>query len=200
MKKEELLEIGLTEEQANKVFAINGADVERANTRTTQAKADLADAQAQLAQRDKDLEELKKSSGDTAAVQKQLDELQKKYDTETEQYKAQLAEREYSDAMTAAITGKGLKFSSKSAEKAFRNELAAKKLAVKDGSLEGFDEFLKAQQEADPGAFAPDKPPAAIVGVIGSGGAPAQQLSAGAKAAIKFGERFAPAQDNKNKE
>ena len=30
MKTEELLEIGLTEEQANKVFAMNGKDVENA--------------------------------------------------------------------------------------------------------------------------------------------------------------------------
>ena len=29
MKKEELLEIGLTDEQADKVFALNGKDVEK---------------------------------------------------------------------------------------------------------------------------------------------------------------------------
>lgn len=59
MKTEELLEIGLTEEQANKVLAINGKDIERYKKAAETVKADLTTAQEQLAQRDKDIEELK---------------------------------------------------------------------------------------------------------------------------------------------
>lgn len=53
MKTEELLEIGLTEEQANRVLAINGKDIERYKKAAETAKTDLTAAQEQLAKRDK---------------------------------------------------------------------------------------------------------------------------------------------------
>jgi hypothetical protein len=40
MKKEELLNIGLTEEQADKVFAMNGKDIEKHKKAAEDAKAD----------------------------------------------------------------------------------------------------------------------------------------------------------------
>lgn len=40
MKTEELLEIGLTEEQANKVLVINGKDIERYKKAAETAKTD----------------------------------------------------------------------------------------------------------------------------------------------------------------
>ena len=45
MKTEELLEIGLTEEQATKVLAINGKDIERYKKAVDTAKADLEASQ-----------------------------------------------------------------------------------------------------------------------------------------------------------
>lgn len=170
MKKEELLEIGLTEEQAEKVFSMNGKDVEREKAKAAQIKADLAEAQTQLADRDKDLEQLRAASGDVEATKKQLDELQAKYTAETEQYKAQLADRDYTDAITRAIASRGLKFSSKSAERAFTAALRDEKLELKDGELSGLDDFIKAQREADPDAFTPDKPAPRFLGGSGGGG------------------------------
>ena len=55
------MEIGLTEEQANKVFALNGQDVEREKAKTTAARADLADAQGKLTAVQTELEGLKKA-------------------------------------------------------------------------------------------------------------------------------------------
>ena len=93
--------------------------------------------------------------------------------------------------MSSAISGAGLKFSSKAAEKAFRNELKEKGLTVKDGALEGFEAFVEDQKKADPEAFAPEKPAAQIVGKTGAGGDPGA-LSAGARAAQKFNAQYAP--------
>lgn len=187
MKKEELLEIGLTEEQANKVFAMNGQDVEREKAKTTAAKADLADAQGKLSAAQTELEGLKKSNGDIAAAQQQLTDLQAKYDNDTGDLRRQLADRDYSDAIARAISGKGLKFSSKSAERAFTDALKEKKLELKDGELTGLDDFIKAQKEADPDAFAPDKAPPRIVGPMGGGGngAPPQPASRAAQLAAE---------------
>lgn len=183
MKKEELLEIGLTEEQANKVFAMNGQDVEREKAKTTAAKADLADVRGELSTAKTELETLKASSGDASAIQQQLTELQAKYDKDTGDLKGQLADRDYADAISRAISGKGLKFSSKSAERAFTAALKEQKLELKDGELTGLDDFIKAQKEADPEAFAPDKAPPRFVTGSGSGGGHGEPPTAPSRAA-----------------
>ena len=174
MKKEELLEIGLTEEQANKVFAMNGQDVEREKAKTTAAKADLADVRGELSTAKTELETLKASSGDASAIQQQLTELQAKYDKDTGDLKGQLADRDYADAISRAISGKGLKFSSKSAERAFTAALKEQKLELKDGELTGLD---------DPEAFAPDKAPPRFVTGSGSGGGHGEPPTAPSRAA-----------------
>ena len=154
MKKEELLSIGLTEEQADKVFVMNGKDIEKHKKAAEDAKADKEALEQQVADRDKDIEELKKNSGDAAKIQEKLDELQGKYDKETEAYKAQLAQRDYLSAVDKAIADSGVKFSSKSAEKAFRAGIGDSKLELKDGALEGFNEYLEKAKSDDPSAFA----------------------------------------------
>lgn len=153
MKKEELLNIGLTEEQADKVFAMNGKDIEKHKKAAEDAKADKEALEQQVADRDKDIAELKKTSGDAAKIQEKLDELQGKYDKETESYKAQLAQRDYQTAIDKAIADSGVKFSSKSAEKAFRAGIGDSKLEMKDGALDGFDKYLENAKSEDPSAF-----------------------------------------------
>lgn len=102
---------------------------------------------------------------------------------ETEQYKAQLADRDYSDAIAAAITGKGLRFSSKSAQRAFTAALKEQKLELKDGQLTGLDEFIQAQKQADPEAFAPDKAPPRFATGSGHGGGHGEPPKAPSRAA-----------------
>lgn len=170
MKTEELLEIGLTEEQATKVLAINGKDIERYKKAADTAKADLEASQEQLSQRDADIEKLKKSAGDVDGIKQQLADLQTKYTTETEQYQKQIADRDYADAINHAIADKGVKFSSKAAEKAFVADLTANRLTLKNGALEGFEDYLKAQQDSDPAAFQGDKPARSFAKPVGPGG------------------------------
>ncbi|MDY5346816.1 MAG: phage scaffolding protein [Eubacteriales bacterium] len=153
MKKEELLSIGLTEEQAEKIFAMNGKDIAKHQKAAEDAKADKEAVEKQLADRDKDIEALKKNTGDAAKIQAQLDELKGKYDKETEAYKAQLAARDYQSAVDNAIAGSGVKFSSKSAEKAFRAGIGDSKLELKDGTLTGFKDYLDKAKTEDPSAF-----------------------------------------------
>ena len=145
MKKEELLEIGLTDEQADKVFALNGKDVEKYKSQAAEAKKDVTDLRDQLTQRDKDIEDLKKNAGDADDLKTKLDTLQKKYDTDTAEFQSKLDARDYADAVRAGITAKGIKFTSKAAEKAFIADLTANKLEMKDGTLTGFDDYCKKQ-------------------------------------------------------
>ena len=170
MTREFLKNLGLEDAAIDNILNENMADIGKEKARTTKAKADLADAQGKLTAAQSELETLKKSSGDAAAVQKQLTELKAKYEKDTGDLRTQLADRDYSDAIARAITGKGLKFSSKSAERAFTAALKEQKLELKDGELSGLDDFIKAQREADPEAFAPDKAPPRFVTGSGSGG------------------------------
>lgn len=168
MKREFLESLGLEKESVDKIMAENGADLEREKAKTTQAKADLADAQAKLAEREKYLEGLQKTAGDAEANKKKLEELQAKYEADTNQYKSQLAARDYEDAINRAISDKMLKFSSKAAERDFIASVKEKQLELKDGILNGLDEFIQAQKEADPGAFASSKPLPRFVGPSGN--------------------------------
>lgn len=187
MTREFLKNLGLEDAAIDSILNENMQDIGKEKTKTTAAKADLADAQGKLSATQTELEGLKKANGDIAAVQQQLTDLQAKYDKDTGDLKGQLADRDYSDAVTRAIAGKGLKFSSKSAERAFTAALKEKKLELKDGELTGLDDFIKAQKEADPEAFAPDKAPPRIVGPMGGGGngAPPQPVSRAAQLAAE---------------
>lgn len=190
MKRDFLESLGLDKEVVDKILAENGSDIEREKAKTTQAKADLADAKAQLESRDKDLADLKKNTGDAADVQAKLDELQAKYDKETKELQAQLADRDYTDAITKAIAGanegKGLHFSSKSARAAFESALREKRLELKDGALTDFDKFVEEQKKADPDAFASDKPAARFAGPVGVGGKPTETKSRAAQIAEQY--------------
>ena len=169
MTREFLKNLGLEDAVIDNILNENMADIGKEKARTTAAKADIADAQGKLSAAVSELETLKKAGGDAAAVQQQLTELQAKYDKDTGDLRTQLADRDYADAIGRAITGKGLKFSSKSAERAFTAALKEQKLELKDGELTGLDDFIKAQREADPAAFASDRPAPRIITGAGSG-------------------------------
>lgn len=132
-----------------------------------------------------------KETGETVeTLKKQMSELQAKYDKDTGDYKTQISERDYADAMKKTIADKGIKFSSKAAEKAYLADLREKHLELKDGELTGFDEWHKAQLEADPTAFQSEKPAPTFVKPVGQGGAPAAK-SKGAMYAQQFNAQFA---------
>ena len=171
MTREFLKKLGLEDAAIDQILDENMDDIGKEKAKTTAARAALTDAQGQLTTAQTELEGLKKAGGDIAAVRQQLTELQAKYDTDTKALQGQLADRDYGDAISRAIAGRGLKFSSKSAERAFTAALRERKLALKDGELTGLDDFIKAQKEADPEAFAPDKaPPRIVTGNSGRGG------------------------------
>lgn len=194
MTREFLKNLGLEDAAIDKILDENMSDIgkekrktDAAETKLTAAETDLKTANEKLSTAQGELETLKKANGDIATVQKQLTDLQAKYDKDTGDLKGQLADRDYSDAITRAIAGKALKFSCKAAERDFISRVKEKKLELKDGELDGLDDFIKAQKEADPDAFAPDKAPPRIVGPMGGGGngAPPQPASRAAQLAAE---------------
>lgn len=90
MNKEALLSLGLTEEQANKVMDSLGGDFV-ANTDFQAVSEENKTLQKSLAERDKQLEDLKKSSGDNAELQKQIEALQQQNAEQKKAHEAELA-------------------------------------------------------------------------------------------------------------
>lgn len=187
MTRKFLEDLGLEKEVIDKILDENSADIGKEIGKTNTAKADLAATKCELQTVRGELDELKKSNGDAAALQQQLSDLQAKYNTDTEELKNQISDRDYSDAISKAINGanegKGLKFSSKSAQMAFISALREKGLKLKDGKISGFDDFVKSQKEADPEAFASDTPTPKIVNRIGPSVAPTPTKSRAAQLA-----------------
>ena len=143
MKTEELKALGLNDEQVQKVFAMNGADIERKNQTIATLTAERDTARTQLGEANKKLEGYDpdwKTKAENAARQarQQVEALQSDF------------------AAQSAVSG--LKFSSESAKKAFLAELKAKKLTLQEGKLLGFDDFLADYRKTDPGAFASGYP------------------------------------------
>ena len=119
MKTEELKAIGLTDDQIQRVFALNGADVNREKQAAATAVAERDTLRGQLADANKKLE------GYDPAWQQKATAAQQAADEKIAALQAGYA------AQNAAA---GLKFSSESAKKAFLADLSAKKLPVQDGA------------------------------------------------------------------
>lgn len=140
MKREDLKEFNLSDEQVQKIMDLHGDDLERQKQSITTLTAERDAARTQLADANKKLE-----GYDPDWKQKAADAEQKAA--------AQVSDLKADYAAENAAAG--LKFSSASAKKAFLADLKAKGLTLQDdGTLLGFDDFVKAYKKTDPGAFA----------------------------------------------
>lgn len=191
MKREFLENLGLTDKaMIDQILDENSRDIGREKQRTLDAMDENRDLQKQLEDKTREYNALKDTTGDAESLKKQLEELQGKYNTETQQYLTQIAERDYADAISRAISAKALKFSSKSAERAFLSELKAKKLELKDGEVQGLDDFINEQKKSDPDAFAAEKPVPRFASRVGIGGEPPVKTSKAAQIAAEYNKNL----------
>lgn len=164
MKREELRALGLTDEQVDKIMSMNGDDVnaqkaivaarDQTITTLTQERDGL---KTQVADRDKDIADLKKSNGDNADLQKKLDDLQKKYDTDTANLQKSLDDQARSHAVEGLFSG--IEFTSALAKRAAIREFEAAGLEFKDGKFTGADGQIAKLREQYPDAFKPKEDP-----------------------------------------
>lgn len=105
MKKEELLELGLTEEQASKVLeGFNGYIPKSRFDEVNEAKKKALDT---IAERDKQLEDLQKSKGDLDALKSEIAKLQEGNKLAKEQYEKDLNALKVNNAVELALTNAG---------------------------------------------------------------------------------------------
>jgi hypothetical protein len=146
MTKEQLIAMGLTEEQAEKVMeSLNGAFVTK--KRFDELNETKKQLDKDIAARDKQLEDLKKV--DAAGLQAEIEKLQGQNKADKEAYDAQLKQLQLDSAVEKALTGANAK--NIKAVKALL-ELGDAALDA-DGSIKGLGEQLKKLQESEDTKF-----------------------------------------------
>lgn len=152
MKKEDLIAMGLTEEQAKKVMdSIDGNFVTKA--RFNEVNEENKTLKKSVSDRDKQLEDLKKSSSDNAALQQQISDLQKANADQQKAHETELNQLKLDNAVEVALSG--AKAKSSKAVKAML-DMAKVKLG-EDGKLSGFDEQIEALKKSDGWMFDADQ-------------------------------------------
>ncbi|NBK18602.1 phage scaffolding protein [Anaerotruncus sp. 1XD42-93] len=148
MTKEELIALGLTEEQAKKVLEAVKEYVPK--TQLGEVEQERDSLKATIAERDTQLETLKKSSGDNAALQQQIADLQKANEEQRKAHDAEITQLRLDNAVEAALLTAGAKN-----VKAVRALMDADKLKLeKDGTVSGLSEQIKTIQKSDDYLFA----------------------------------------------
>lgn len=149
MNKEDLIAMGLTEEQAKKVMdSLDGNYVTK--TRFNEVNEENKTLKKSVSDRDKQLEDLKKSSGDNEELKKQIETLQQENANQKKAHEAEMTQLRLDNAIDAALAAAGAKNI-----KAVRALLDTSKVKVgEDGKLTGFDDLLSAVQKSDSYLFA----------------------------------------------
>lgn len=153
MKTDELKAWGLTDEQSEKVMAQYGKDVSKLQKENEKLTADRDNwkQKAEAAE-----ETLKKFDGvDLEGMKAEVDNWKAKAENAEKDYAAQIAKRDFDDALKEEIGG--YKFTSEAAKKAIMAEIREAGLKVKDGKILGLSDLLAQMKEKDASAFVDEK-------------------------------------------
>lgn len=152
MKKEDLIAMGLTEEQAKKVMdSIDGNFVTKA--RFNEVNEENKTLKKSVSDRDKQLEDLKKSSGDNAALQQQISDLQKANADQQKAHAAELTQLKIDNAVDIALSDAKAKN-----VKAVKGLIDMSVIKVgEDGKVTGHVEQIEALKKSDGWMFDVDQ-------------------------------------------
>lgn len=183
MKREFLKGLGLDDEAIEKVMAEHGKSVNAEKVKvqdlTTQAEA----LQQQLADRDKDLKTLKKDAGDNEELKNKYAELESKYNEDTKNLQAAIAQTKKAAAIDLALTTFKVgdnEYKPKNSN-IVKNLLNADALEIDEsGALKGLDDQLKGLVENEETAFlfdtkAAEQQPATPRFIVGGNPSPQTQ-------------------------
>lgn len=151
MTKQEFLDLGLTEEQAEKAEEaskkeLSGFIPKHRFDEINSAKKELDKL---VANKDTQLEELKKSAGISEELKTQIEKLQSENKEAAEKYDAKLKEIQINNAISLAINGKV----QNNADKLVLSQIDKSKLVLNDSGVVGLKEQLESIKEATPYLF-----------------------------------------------
>lgn len=155
MTKEQFIEIGLTEEQA-KTAAEKSAEELKGyvpKERFDEAEKAKKKAEKDVEDRDKQIEDIKKSAGDNQELKKQIEELQQASKEAEEKYQEEIKDTKLTNAIKLAIAGKTHD------EDMVAGLFDKSKLVLgDDGKVVGINEQLKTIKEGKAFLFKEEKP------------------------------------------
>lgn len=173
MKREFLKELGLTDEQIDKIMAENGKDIEKAKGDTAKLENDLATKeteietlQGQLKEANTQIESFKEM--DIEGIKQSADEWKAKYETDTEKLNKQLAEKDYEYNLREYLSK--YKFANERIKNSIAQDLKEKEFKLENGVFLGADEYMKQLQESEPTSFINDEPKDPIPQIVKPGG------------------------------
>lgn len=152
MKKEDLTKLGLTEDQIKEVQRLNGLDLEPFKAKEQELTGQLTQANSVIEERDKQLSELKNSTGDIETLKSKITQLEADNKTAAEKYQNDLKDLKLSNAIKLAINGK-----------VHDEEIASglfdksKLILNDDGKVTGLDDQLKNLKETKAFLFKEEK-------------------------------------------
>ena len=151
MKKEEIIALGIDAEAAQKIADLSAEELKGyiPKSRFDEVNEAKKNAEALVKERDGQLEELKKSAGDSEALQKQIADLQEANKAAAKKYADDLKQMQIDNAVDKAIVvanGKNSK-----AIKALLDLSDAK--LNEDGTVKGLSEQLEALTKAEDSSF-----------------------------------------------
>lgn len=151
MKTEELTALGLSEEQAAKVFAMHGKELTAEQKKTLKAIEERDDLKGRLETAETTLKSFE--GIDPEKIQGELADWKKKAEDAEKDFKAQLTRRDQQDWLKGKLDEYGVKspYARKQLEQECMSEGSG--LAWKDGKFMGFDDFMKAAKEKDSGLY-----------------------------------------------
>ena len=136
MKTEELIELGLTEEQAKQVLVINGKDIEKHKNQSETFKTQAETFKTQLETANKEIENFK--TLDIEGVRKSAEDWKLKAEKAQNDANDKLYKLQFDYALDGALSGAKAKNI-----KAVKALLDMEKIKFENDSLTGFDEQLK---------------------------------------------------------
>ena len=141
MKRNFLEDLGLEKEVIDKIMAENGKDVEALKS----VKAELEAAQGVIAERDKQLKELKDSTKDNTELTEKITKLEEENKKAAEKHRAEIDSLKISNAIEKSL----MSYKAKT-PKAVKAMLDMNNVKIdKDGNVTGVDEQVKALFEGE---------------------------------------------------
>ena len=145
MKRKQLEELGLQEEQIKKIMDLNGADIEKAKGESSDLQAENEALKSQMSERDKDLKKLRSQVKDNEDLTAQFNDLKKKYDKDTADLTQKLATNRLNSAIYQSLSKDNARNN-----KAIKGLLNMDEIKLDDdGNLTGLDDQIKSLQKSD---------------------------------------------------
>ena len=189
MKKEDLMKIeGMTDDLATKIAEQSAEELKGyiPKTRFDEVNEAKKNAEALVKERDKQLEDVKKSTGDNEELKKQIETLQEENKTAKQKYEADIKKMQINNAVNAALKDAGAK--NVTATMALLKDLDKAELA-EDGTIKGLADQIQALQKSDSYLFdVKTEPQSKPAGATPAGGGQQQTPGAESTWAAKLAE------------